>query len=125
MTVITTTDDTVDESTLYLERLAEVLLRLGIIEMEDVVVDGSEVARAIMALDAQLTAGWQLAEAVRLVKEAEARLPAIDPSADPGAWKAASRDCRAAERAVTVALRGWDEAAGLENDERDPLVLEP
>ena len=113
------TDDTTDESTLYLERLAEALRRLGIIEMEDVVVDGSEVAGALLALDAQLTAGWQLAEAVRLAQEAEDRLAAAGPSADPEAWEAASLAKRAADRAMMVALRGWDDAAGLDDDEPD------
>ncbi len=114
-----TDDDTPDESTVYLERLAEALLRLGIIEMEDVVVDGSEVAGALMALDAQLTAGWQLAESVRLAQEAEDRLDAIDPSADRGAWTAAFQARRAADRAMWDALRGWDDAAGLQDEEPD------
>ena len=110
------TDDTLDESTLYLERLADALRRLGIIEMEGVVVDGSEVAGALLALDAQLTAGWQLAESVRLVQETEDRLLAIDRSAGPEAWEAASRARRAADRAMMVALEGWDEAAGLDDE---------
>ena len=113
-------DEATDESGLYLEKLAEALLRLGIIEMEGVVVDGSEVAGAIMALDAQLTAGWQLAEAVRWAKETEARLEAIDPTADPDAWEMASRDRPHADEAIVVALRGWDEAAGLDDNESDP-----
>jgi hypothetical protein len=113
------TDDTADESGLYLEKLAEALLRLGIIEMEGVVVDGSEVAGAIMALDAQLTAGWQLAESVRWAKEAEARLEATDPTADPAAWETASRDKQSAEEAMVAALRGWDEAAGLDENESE------
>ncbi len=108
------TDATADDSSLYLERLAEALLRLGVIEMEGVVVDGSEVAGAILALDTQLTAGWQLAEAVRLAKKAEARLAALDPSTDPDGWEAASRDKVRADWATTDALKGWDEAAGLE-----------
>ncbi len=110
------TDDARDESTLYLERLADALRRLGIIEMEGVVVDGSEVAGALLALDAQLTAGWQLAESVRLVQETEDRLLAIDRSAGPEAWEAASRARRAADRAMMVALEGWDEAAGLDDE---------
>ncbi len=117
-----TDDDTPDESTLYLERLAEALRRLGIIQMEDVVVDGSEVAGAIMALDAQLTAGWHLAESARLAQEAEERQDAIDPSADREAWTAAFQARRAADRVMWDALRGWDEAAGLEDDEPDLLV---
>ena len=122
MTNDTTADDLADESTLYLERLADALLRLGIVEMEGVVVDGSEVARAIMALDAQLTAGWQLAEAVRLVQEAEAQLASIDPSVDPEAWEAASLYKLGTERAMTAALTEWDDCAGLEDDEADLLV---
>ena len=112
----TMTEDTPDESTLYLERLADALRRLGIIEMEGVVVDGSEVAGALLALDAQLAAGWQLAESVRLVQETEDRLLAIDRSAGPEAWEAASRARRAADRAMIVALEGWDEAAGLDDE---------
>ena len=119
-----TYDDTPDESTLYLERLADALRRLGIIEMEDVVVDGSEVAGALMALDAQLTAGWQLAESVRWAQETEARLATINPAADPEACQAASRDKRAAHRAMMVALEGWDEAAGLDDDEPELAVTE-
>ena len=115
----TITDDATDESNLYLERLAEALLRLGIVEMEGVVVDGTEVAGAIMALDAQLTTGWQLAEAVRWSKETQTRLEAMDPSADPGAWETAARSKQYADEAVTVALAGWDEAAGLEGSEPD------
>ena len=112
----TMTDDILDESTLYLERLADALRRLGIIEMEGVVVDGFEVAGALLALDAQLTAGWQLAESVRLVQETEDRLLAIDRSAGPEAWEAASRAKRATDRAMMVALEGWDEAAGLDDE---------
>jgi hypothetical protein len=112
-------DDTTDESGLYLERLAEALRRLGIIEMEGVVVDGSEVAGALMALDVQLTAGWQLAESVRWAQEVEAKFEAIDPSADSDAWRVASRERRAADRAMFVALENWDDAAGLEDDEAD------
>ena len=112
-----TYDDTPDESTLYLERLAEALRRLGIVEMEDVVVDGSEVAGALMALDAQLAAGWQLAESVRLAQEAEDHLAATDPSADREAWTAAFQAKQATERAMMVALRGWDDAAGLDDEE--------
>ena len=115
----TMTDDILDESTLSLERLAEALRRLGIVEMEDVVVDGSEVAGALLALDAQLAAGWQLAESVRLVQETEDRLLAIDRAAGPEIWEAASRAKRAADRAMMVALEGWDEAAGLDDDEAD------
>lgn len=113
-------DDTADESDLYLERLAEALVRLGIIEMEGVVVDGSEVAGAIMALDAQLTAGWQLAEAVRWANETEARLQAIGSSADPDAREAATRNRQYADEAMVVALTGWDEAAGLDGTASDP-----
>src|SRR4028118_1319166 len=101
-------DDAIDDSDLYLEKLAEALLRLGIIEMEGVVVDGSEVAGAIMALDAQLTAGWQLAESVRWAKETEARLESMDRSADPDAWEAVSVDHQKADRAIVIALQGWD-----------------
>ena len=111
--------DATDESNLYLERLAEALLRLGIVEMEGVVVDGTEVAGAIMALDAQLTTGWQLAEAVRWSKEAQTRLEAMNPSGDPEAWETASRSKQDADEAVMVALAGWDEAAGLEGNEPD------
>ncbi len=114
-----TDDDTPDESTLYLERLADALRRLGIIEMEDVIVDGSEVAGAIMALDAQLTAGWHLAESARLAQEAEERQDAIDPSTDREAWTAAFQARRTADRVMIAALRDWDEAAGLDNDEPD------
>jgi hypothetical protein len=117
-----TADDTPDESSLYLERLAEALLRLGIIEMEGIVVDGSEVAGAIMALDAQLTAGWQLAESVRWARETEARLETTDRSAAPDAWEVASLDHQKADTAIVVALQGWDEAAGLDEDETNPSV---
>jgi hypothetical protein len=117
-----TADDTPDESSLYLEKLAEALLRLGIIEMEGIVVNGSEVAGAIMALDAQLTAGWQLAESVRWAKETEARLETLDSSANPDAWEAASLDHQKADTAIVIALQGWDEAAGLDEDETDPSV---
>ena len=113
------TDDTTDESGLYLEKLAEALLRLGIVEMEGVVVDGSEVAGAIMALDVQLTAGWQLAEAVRWAKETEARLAAIERSTAPEALEVASLDTESSRHAMMVALRGWDEAAGLEHSQAD------
>jgi hypothetical protein len=116
------TDDATDETNLYLERLAEALLRLGIVEMEGVVVDGTEVAGAIMALDAQLTTGWQLAEAVRWSKETQTRLEAMDPSGDPEAWETASRIKQYAGEAVMVALAGWDEAAGLEQNEPDLAV---
>ena len=112
-------DDATDENNLYLERLAEALLRLGIVEMEGVVVDGTEVAGAIMALDAQLTTGWQLAEAVRWSKETQTRLEAMDPSGDPEAWETASRTKQYADEAMMVALAGWDEAAGLEGSEPD------
>ncbi len=118
-------DDAGDEVGLYLERLAQALLRLGIIEMEGVVVDGSEVAGAIMALDAQLTAGWQLAEAVRLANEAEARLNAVDASVDPDAWAAASRDHRGADQAVSDALLEWDACAGLHDEDADAPVSAP
>ena len=125
----TITDDATDESNLYLERLAEALLRLGIVEMEGVVVDGTEVAGAIMALDAQLTTGWQLAESVRWSKEMKARLEEIDAAADPEAWEAASRNKQFAEDAVMVALAGWDEAAGLGENEPelgpDPVTMAP
>ena len=112
-------DDTTDEGGLYLERLADALRRLGIIEMEGVVVDGSEVAGALMALDVQLTAGWQLAESVRWVQEVEAKFEAIDPVADLEGWRAASQGRRAADKAMMVALENWDEAAGLEDEEPD------
>ena len=115
-------DDATDENNLYLERLAEALLRLGIVEMEGVVVDGTEVAGAIMALDAQLTTGWQLAEAVRWSKETQTRLEAMDPSGDPEAWETASRTKQYADEAMMVALAGWDEAAGLEGNELDLAV---
>jgi hypothetical protein len=117
------TEDTTDENALYLERLADALRRLGIIEMEGLVVDGSEVAGAIMALDAQITAGWQLAESVRLTKEVEARLLTIDRSTDSEAWVAASRDLRSADKAMTVALMDWDKTAGLDDEEADPPAL--
>lgn len=113
------TNDTTDENALYLERLADALRRLGIIEMEGLVVDGSEVAGAILALDAQITAGWQLAEAVRLTKEVETRLLAIDRSSDSEAWVAASRDLRSADEAMMVALMDWDKTAGLDDEEAD------
>ena len=112
-------DGSADESDLYLERLAEALLRLGIVEMEGVVIDGSEVAGAIMALDGQLTAGWQLAEAVRWAQETEARFEAIDSSADPEVVEAASRNKQYANEAMMLALTGWDEAAGLGGTEAD------
>jgi hypothetical protein len=112
-------DDATDENNLYLETLAEALLRLGIVEMEGVVVDGTEVAGAIMALDAQLTTGWQLAEAVRWSKEMQARLKAMDPSADSETREAASQNKQYADEAVMVALAAWDEAAGLEGNEPD------
>jgi len=35
------------------------------------------------------------------------------------AWVAASRDLRSADKAITVALKGWDEAAGLDDEEVD------
>ena len=111
-----------DETNLYLERLADALLRLGIVEMEGVVVDGTEIAGAIMALDAQLTTGWQLAEAVRWSKETQTRLEAMDPAADPEAWETAARTKQYAHEAVMVALAGWDEAAGLEDSEPDLAV---
>ena len=110
-------DDMAEDGALYLERLAEALLRLGIIEMEGVVIDGSEVAGAIMALDAQLTAGWHLAEAVRWANETEVTLKAIDSSADLEGWEAASRNREYAEEAVMAALAGWDEVAGIEDNE--------
>ena len=113
------TDDSFDESELYLEKLAQALLRLGIVEMEGVVVDGSEVAGAIMLLDAQLTAGWQLAESVRLSQEAEARLARIDALADPTAREEASLDMENARDAMMLALNGWDEVAGLEDSDVD------
>ena len=112
-------DGSADESDLYLERLAEALLRLGIVEMEGVVIDGSEVAGAIMALDGQLTAGWQLAESVRWAQKTEARLEAIDSSADSEAVEAASRNKQYANEAMMLALTGWDEAAGLSGTEAD------
>ena len=113
------TDDITDDSDLYLEKLAQALLRLGMVEMEDVVVDGSEVAGAIMFLDTQLTAGWQLAESVRLALEADARLAAIDASTDPAAWEVALLDVESARDVVMVALGGWDEAAGLGDSQAD------
>jgi hypothetical protein len=111
------TDDADDEVTLYLEKLADALQRLGMIEMEGVVLDGTEVAGAIMAIDAQLTAGWQLAEAVRWSKEMSLKLETIDALADRDEWQTASQNSRYADEAVTVALAGWDEAAGLDGDE--------
>jgi hypothetical protein len=111
------TDDADDEVTLYLEKLAEALQRLGMIEMEGVVLDGSDVAQAIMAIDAQLTAGWQLAEAVRWSKEMSLQFERIDALADRDEWQTASQNSRYADEAVTVALAGWDEAAGLDGDE--------
>lgn len=111
------TDDAADEVTLYLENLAEALQRLGMIEMEGVVLDGTEVAGAIMAIDAQLTAGWQLAEAVRWSKEMSLQFEGLDALAERHEWQTASQNSRYAEEAVTVALAGWDEAAGLDGDE--------
>jgi hypothetical protein len=113
------TDDADDEVTLYLEKLADALQRLGMIEMEGVVLDGTEVAGAIMAIDAQLTAGWQLAEAVRWSKEMSLKLETIDALADRDEWQTASQNSRYADEAVTIALAGWDEAAGLDGDEAD------
>ena len=113
------TDDADDEVTLYLEKLADALQRLGMIEMEGVVLDGTEVAGAIMAIDAQLTAGWQLAEAVRWSKEMSLKLETIDALADRDEWQTASQNIRSADEAVTVALAGWDEAAGLDGDEAE------
>ena len=81
--------------------------------------DGTEVAGAIMALDAQLTTGWQLAEAVPWSKETQTRLEAMNPAADPAAWETAARSKQYADEAVMVALAGWDEAAGLEQNEPD------
>ena len=113
------TDDTIDETDLYLEGLAQALFRLGIVEMEGVVLDGSEAAGAVMLLDTQLTAGWQLAESVRLSQEAEARLASIDASADLTGWEEASLDMENAHDAMMPALNGWDEAEGFDDSDVD------